>query len=131
MIPSLLKSHSLDVTFWERSVKRIERGIEPLVTLALKSATGRTAGRTFISKVLESIFVSFLTVKLTVYFPYFTVSMYRYSFLLKYIPSPKLHFHEVGEPILLSVKATFSGASPEMEDAEKLAIRDFGVKVHI
>jgi hypothetical protein len=36
-------------------------------------------------------------------------------------PSPKVHFHEVGVPVLLSVNCTFRGAFPEVGDAEKSA----------
>jgi len=49
------------------------------------------------------------------------------------VPSPKLHFHEVeipvflsvyGNGVLLSVNCTFSGASPEVGVAEKVATGD-------
>ncbi len=33
----------------------------------------------------------------------------------------QIHFHFVGVPVLLSVKVTFNGAFPEVEDAEKAA----------
>ena len=36
-------------------------------------------------------------------------------------PSPKLHFHEVGVPVLLSVNDTVKGAFPVVLDAEKSA----------
>jgi hypothetical protein len=35
--------------------------------------------------------------------------------------SPKYHFHEVGDPVLLSLKLTLSGAFPEVWDAVKAA----------
>ncbi|MPN36809.1 hypothetical protein SDC9_184320 [bioreactor metagenome] len=36
-------------------------------------------------------------------------------------PSPKFQLHKVGVPVLLSVKVTFSGALPDVGDAEKAA----------
>ena len=41
------------------------------------------------------------------------------------MPSPKYHFHEVGDPVFLSVKLTLSGAFPEVVDAEKAAAGEF------
>jgi hypothetical protein len=41
-------------------------------------------------------------------------------------PSPKLHFHEVGEPVLVSLKATVNGAVPEVGLAEN-AVTGFPV----
>jgi hypothetical protein len=43
-------------------------------------------------------------------------------FAVEYILSPKLHFHEVGDPVLLSVKATLKGVFPDIGDPEKAAI---------
>lgn len=40
-------------------------------------------------------------------------------------PSPKDHFHAAGDPVLLSVKFTLSGAGPEVGNAEKAATREF------
>ena len=40
---------------------------------------------------------------------------------VEYVPSPKVHFHEVGDPVLWSVKLTVRGAFPEVGDAEKAA----------
>ena len=37
-------------------------------------------------------------------------------------PSPKVHLHEVGDPVLWSVKLTVRGAFPETGDAEKAAV---------
>ncbi len=37
------------------------------------------------------------------------------------VSSPKYHFHEAGDPVLLSVKLTVRGAFPVTGDAEKLA----------
>jgi hypothetical protein len=63
---------------------------------------------------------AFFTVKLTVYFP--AVMYLCTGFLaVEYILSPKLYFHEVGVPVLLSVNVTFSGAFPEVGDAENAA----------
>ena len=39
-------------------------------------------------------------------------------FTVELVPSPKVHFHEVGEPVLLSVKATLNGTFPDVGDAE-------------
>jgi len=63
---------------------------------------------------------AFFTVKLTVYFP---VLLYVCAGLLdvEVFPSPKFHFHEVGEPVLSSVNCTFKGAFPEVGYAEKAA----------
>ncbi len=64
------------------------------------------------------------TVKLTVYFP---VLLYTCTgfFSVELVPSPKIHFHEAGDPVLLSVKLTLSGADPEVGMAEKAATREF------
>ena len=64
------------------------------------------------------------TVKLTVYCP---VLLYTYTgfFSVEEFPSPKTHFHEVGDPVLLSVKLTLSGADPEVGAAKKAAAREF------
>jgi hypothetical protein len=39
---------------------------------------------------------------------------------LEVFPSPKFHFRELGEPVLLSVKLTVNGMLPEAGEAEKL-----------
>lgn len=64
------------------------------------------------------------TVKLTVYRP---VLLYICTgfFSVEVFPSPKAHLHEVGDPVLLSVKLTLSGTDPEVGDAEKAASREF------
>ena len=41
------------------------------------------------------------------------------------VPSPKFHFHEVGDPVLLSVNCTFSGTFPEVGDADRAATGNF------
>jgi hypothetical protein len=41
------------------------------------------------------------------------------------VPSPKSQFHEVGDPVLWSVKLTLSDAFPEVGDAEKSATGEF------
>ena len=70
--------------------------------------------------VLVLLPLAFFTVKLTVYFP--ALLYVCAGFLaVEYVPSPKLHFHEVGDPVLLSVNCTFNGAFPEVGDAEKAA----------
>ena len=63
----------------------------------------------------------FFTVELTVNFP---AVLYVWTGFLTVeldVPSPKLQFHEVGAPVLESVKATFTGAFPEVGVAEKFA----------
>jgi hypothetical protein len=64
------------------------------------------------------------TVKLTVYFP---VLLYTCTgfFSAEVFPSPKIHVHEAGDPVLLSVKLTLKGTDPEVGDAEKAASREF------
>lgn len=64
------------------------------------------------------------TVKLAVYCP---VLLYTCTgfFSVEVFPSPKAHAHEVGDPVLLSVKLTLSGEGPEVGDAEKAAARAF------
>jgi len=39
-------------------------------------------------------------------------------FSVEYVPSPKVQFHEFGEPVLWSVKLTVRGVFPEVGDAE-------------
>ena len=74
--------------------------------------------------VLVLLPLAFLTVKLTVYFP--ALLYVCTGFLaVEYVPSPKLHFHEVGDPVLLSVNVTFNGAFPEVGDAENAATGAF------
>ena len=67
---------------------------------------------------------AFFAVKLTVYFPFL---LYVCTGFLEVedVPSPKLHLHEVGDPVLLSVNVTFNGTFPEVEDAEKEATGAF------
>jgi hypothetical protein len=60
------------------------------------------------------------TVKLTVYFPA-AVYLCVVFCLAEVVPSPKFHFHEVGEPVLVSLKVTVNGAFPEVGFAEKFA----------
>ncbi|GEM_PF-1659827 len=64
--------------------------------------------------------LAFFTVKLTVYF---LALLYVCAGFLaaEYVPSPKLHFQEVGLLALLSVNCTFKGAFPDTEEAEKAA----------
>lgn len=44
---------------------------------------------------------------------------------VEYVPSPKLHFQEVGLLVLLSVNWTFKGTFPDVGDAEKAAMGAF------
>lgn len=48
--------------------------------------------------------LAFAAVNLTVYFPTL-LYMCAGFFVVEYIPSPKSHFHEFGDPVLLSVNA--------------------------
>ena len=74
--------------------------------------------------VLVLLHLAFLTVKPTVYFP--ALLYVCTGFLaVEYIPSPKLYFHEVGDPVLLSVNCTFDGDFPEVDTAEKAATGAF------
>ncbi len=63
---------------------------------------------------------AFFTVKLTVYFP---ALLYVYVGLcfVEVFPSPKFHFQEVCDPVLLSIKVTVNGAFPEVGFAENAA----------
>ena len=70
--------------------------------------------------ILVLLSFAFFTVKLTVYFP--AAAYLCTGFLaIEYVLSPKFHFYEVGVPVLLSVNVTFSGAFPEVGDAENAA----------
>lgn len=64
------------------------------------------------------------TVKLTVYRPAL-LYMWTGFCSVEEFPSPKDHFHAAGDPVLLSVKFTLSGAGPEVGNAEKAATREF------
>jgi len=46
-------------------------------------------------------------------------------FSVEVFPSPKDHFHEVGDPVPLPEKSTARGAFPEVRDAEKLGTGGF------
>lgn len=59
----------------------------------------------------------FLTVRETVYLP-FLVYICKGFLTVEDVPSPKLHLHEVGDPVLLSVNCTLNGTFPEVGDAE-------------
>jgi hypothetical protein len=41
-------------------------------------------------------------------------------------PSPKVHDHEVGDPVDWSVNVTGSGATPDVGEAEKAAVGAWG-----
>jgi hypothetical protein len=62
-----------------------------------------------------------VTLKLTLYFPAI-VYLCTGFFWVEYVLSPKLHFHDVGAPVLLSAKATFKGDLPEVTLLAKFAI---------
>lgn len=80
--------------------------------------------------VLVLLPLAFLTVKPTVYFP--ALLYVCTGFLaVEDVPSPKLHFHELGDPVLLLVNVTFNCAFPEVEDAEKAATGTFKVVTSI
>ena len=46
--------------------------------------------------------------------------MYKGFRSVELFPSPKVHLHDVGSPVLWSVNLTVRGAFPEVVDAEKL-----------
>jgi len=52
------------------------------------------------------------------------------SCLVEIVPSPKVHFHDVGVSVLLSVKATVNRTFPEVGAPEKAAT-DETVKIMI
>lgn len=70
--------------------------------------------------VLVLLPLEFLTVKVTVNFP-FLVYVWVALRVEEVIRSPKFQTHEVGDPVLLSVNCTFRGAFPDVGDAEKVA----------
>jgi hypothetical protein len=76
----------------------------------------------------DTVFVllpfAFFTVKLTVYFPALLYVCAGFL-VVEYVPSPKLHFHDVGLLALLSVNCTFSGAFPDLGEAENAATGAF------
>jgi len=65
--------------------------------------------------------VALVTLRVTVYFPALEYLCVGFC-LVEIIPSPKSHFHFVGDPVLLSVNLTFNGDFPEVGDAENAAI---------
>jgi hypothetical protein len=62
----------------------------------------------------------FLTVNETVYFPFLVYECTGFL-TVEYVPSPKLHLHEMEFPVLLSVNCTLNGAFPETPSAENAA----------
>jgi len=56
----------------------------------------------------------FLTVRETVYLP-FLVYVCKGFLTVEDVPSPKLHIHEVGDPVLLSVNCTLNGLFLKLE----------------
>jgi len=78
----------------------------------------------YLDLVSVSVPLAFFAVKVTVYFP---VLLYicTGSLAVENVPSPKLHFHEAGIPLVLSVNITFSGTFPTAGAAEKSAIGAF------
>ena len=64
--------------------------------------------------------LAFVAVSVTVYLP--TLEYLCVGFCwVEVVPSPKLHFHLIGEPVLVSLKATVSGAFPSAGFAENSA----------
>jgi len=59
---------------------------------------------------------AFVTVSLTVYFPVLEYLCVGF-FSVDDFPSPKLHFHFVVFPVLLSVNFTLKGSVPDFGDA--------------
>src|SRR5664280_1269464 len=122
------KSHSHEVgdpVLW--SVKLTLSGAFPVVWDAEKTATGAfTPFETviYLAFVTELLPIELSTFKLTAYFP---ASLYMCTGFccVAFVPSPKRHSHEVGDPVLWSVKLTLSGAFPVVWDAEKTATGAF------
>ena len=96
---------SLD--FWDRDLKTHKRKVGkslPYFTVM------------YLDFVIELLPAAFFTVKLTVYFPallYLCTGFLAVDVLL----SPKLQDQEVGDPVLLSVNVTVSGAFSEIGGA--------------
>ena len=52
-------------------------------------------------------------------------------FSVEYFPSPKSQFHEVGDPLLVSVNVTFRGAFPDNGQPQKSAVGAYEVPVTV
>jgi hypothetical protein len=101
------------------SVKLILSGTDPEFEEAEKVASREF--ETAMKAVLVNALLPFslLAVNVTEYSP---VLLYVCTGFLsvELFPSPKVHFHELGNPVLWSVKLTVRGTFPEIGDAEKL-----------
>ena len=105
---------------FERSVNRTTNGAFPAWRSALKSATGARVVTMKSAFVVESWPFALDTLRVTVNFPgvvYWCTGFFSVDFA----PSPKSHCHEVGAPVDLSMKFTFSGAPPCVLSAVKSA----------
>ena len=83
----------------------------------------------YLDLVSELVLSELFTVKLTVYCP---VLLYVYTgfFSVELPPSPNVHLHASGDPVLLSIKLTVRGSDPEAGDAEKAAVREFETAIY-
>lgn len=106
-----------DPVLW--SIKLTLRGADPEVGIAEKAAPSEFETAIYFVFVNELLPFALLAVNVTVYNP---VLLYVYVgfFSVEFPPSPKVHLHEFGDPVLWSVKLTVRGTFPEVEDAEKL-----------
>jgi hypothetical protein len=105
------------------SVNCTLKGTFPEVGDAENAPTGVLEGVTTLidpDLVIVLLPAAFLAVRLTVYFPALLYVWSRFC-CVEVLPSPKTHLHEVGDPVLLSVKVTFNGTFPEVGVAEKAA----------
>jgi hypothetical protein len=71
--------------------------------------------------VTELLPLEFLTVKLTVYFPVLLYLCMGFLAVDGLLLSPKSQRYDAGEPVLLSMNSTVSGALPDIRDAENAA----------
>ena len=69
--------------------------------------------------------LEFLTIKLTVYFPALLYLCIGFLVVDGLLLSPKSQSYDAGEPVLLSVNSTVSGALPDIRDAANAATGGF------
>jgi hypothetical protein len=109
------------------SVKLIVRGMLPEEGDVEKLVTGAANTlETAIQPVLVNVLLPFalLAVNITGYSPDLLYLCTGF-FSVEVFPSPKAHFHAVGDSVLWSVKRIARGVLPEVGDAEKLVIGAF------
>ena len=103
------------------SVKFTVSGTAPLVGVAVKLAIGADGWLTVTVREAELDPSALLTVKVAVKVPVL-LYVYEGEGELEMPPSPKVQAQLVGEPVLVSVKFTVSGAVPLVGVAVKLAV---------